>query len=62
MEPITIVAYTLTYFVGYYVGSDLYNYYIYRRDHNETIHTLDTITRTLSRIETRITELNSDTK
>lgn len=62
MEPITILTYMLTSFYGYYIGSDLYNYYLYRRNHNETIHTLDAITRTLTRIDTRITELKSDTK
>jgi hypothetical protein len=59
MEPITMLTYTLTYFVGYYIGNDFYNYYIYRRDHTETINTLDTITKTLRRIETRIQENNN---
>jgi hypothetical protein len=54
-----MLTYTLTYFVGYYIGNDFYNYYIYRRDHTETINTLDTITKTLRRIETRIQENNN---
>jgi|SaaInl5LU_22_DNA_1037371.scaffolds.fasta_scaffold238830_2 DNA-directed RNA polymerase subunit N (RpoN/RPB10) len=59
MEPII---YILTYFCGYYIGSDFYNYYKSQQNYKNTIHTLDTITTTLSRIETRITELNFDAK
>ena len=37
MEPVTTTSiyYLLTYFVGYYTVSDIYNYFKYRQDMNE---------------------------
>lgn len=54
MEPITSMTYILTYFFGYYIGSDLYNYYIYRRDFTQIINNLDRIENSLNRLSSNI--------
>lgn len=32
MEPVLIICYLLTYSVGYFIGTDLYNHYKLRED------------------------------
>jgi hypothetical protein len=56
IEPVTTTAIysTLCYFIGYYVGADLHNYYKQTVRHNETINKLDSIESRLSSIESRI--------
>lgn len=43
MEPIIILTYALYSFSGYFVGTNLYNYYIYKRDYNIIKKKFDTI-------------------
>ena len=43
MEPITSLAYIISSFYGYYISSNLCDYFVYRRDYNELKRTLDSI-------------------
>jgi hypothetical protein len=53
MEPITSLAYIISSFYGYYIGSDLYNYFVYRRDYNELKRTLDSIEVSINRLDSK---------
>ncbi len=50
MEPVstTVIYSTLVYFIGYYIGSDFYNYYKFRESFNEIKNELDNIRRRLN--------------
>ena len=47
MDPITTLTYLISSFYGYYIGCDIGNYFIYRRDY-------DKLKRTLENIESRL--------
>lgn len=56
MEPVstTIIYSTLTWFIGYFVGSDFFNYYKDRSDFNEVKDKLDDINREIRIIHTKL--------
>lgn len=54
MEPITTVAYILSSFYGYYISSDIWNYYTYRRDYIQLTNQLDSIQYTLNRMDSKL--------
>lgn len=43
MEPITTLTYMLTFFFGYYIGSDMWNYIKFRSEFEEINYRLDSI-------------------
>lgn len=53
MEPITTLTYILSSFYGYYISSDLCNYFIYRRDYNQLKRTLDSIEVSINRLDSK---------
>ena len=56
MEPVstTIIYSTLTWFIGYFVGSDFFNYYKDRSDFNEVKDKLDDINKEIRIIRTKL--------
>jgi len=56
MEPVstTIIYSTLTWFIGYYVGADFYNYYKSRQAFDELKSKLDEVTYKLDRINCKL--------
>ena len=50
MEPITSLTYTLTWFFGYYIGSDFCNYIKYSREFTTINEKLDKIEQQLNHI------------
>ena len=56
MEPIstTSIYYLMIYFIGYYIGTDLYNYCKYRQDIDEVKNNLNEIKSTLNNIRNKI--------
>jgi len=54
MEPIITIVHILTFFCGYYIGTDFYNYYKSQSNHYEQIKILNSIESRVSNIETKI--------
>lgn len=54
MEPIVTLTYVLSSFYGYYIGNDIYNNYIYRRDYNELKLFLERIEFYLNNIHSKL--------
>ena len=56
MEPVSITAIynLLTFFVGYYVGSDFYNYYKFREVYHELKNDLNEIKNDLNEIKSTL--------
>lgn len=61
MEPVTttVIYSTLCYFIGYYVGCDIYSYYKQTLRYNETINKLDSTINKLDSIESRLSLIES---
>jgi hypothetical protein len=55
MEPVSITAIynLLTFFVGYYLGNDFYNYYKFREGYHEIKNDLNEIKSTLNYIKNK---------
>ena len=55
MEPVSITAIynLLTFFVGYYVGSDFYNYYKFRQGYHELKNDLNETKSSLNYIKNK---------
>jgi hypothetical protein len=55
MEPVSITAIynLLTFFVGYYVGTDFYNYYKFRQGYHELKNDLNEIKSSLNYIKNK---------
>jgi hypothetical protein len=61
MEPISTTAMysLLTYFIGYYIGADFYNYCKSQQNVRNTESELININRTLNNIENRLDTINN---
>jgi hypothetical protein len=55
MEPITttVIYSTLTWFIGYFIGTDFYNYYKAREEFNELRRRIDDIDRNLNYLKNK---------
>jgi hypothetical protein len=53
MDPITTLSYLIFSFYGYYIGCDISNYFIYRRDFDKLKETLARIENSLNRLHTK---------
>jgi hypothetical protein len=54
MEPLITIGYILSSFFGYYIGSDLYNSYKARKNHQETLNKFAVLEYKLATIESTI--------
>lgn len=62
MESVIILVYLLNGFFCYSICTDIQNYRKFQEKHEETIQILNNINNKLCKMETRMIELESDTK